>query len=373
MSQPLRIALFAHSLVSDWNHGNAHFLRGLMRELVRMGHQVRCYEELGSWSLSNLIKYEGEDAIAAIDQFRAAFPELDIRFYQSMHPGFRKFLQRELSGCDLVILHEWNEPVVANTVLEFKHKLGFIALFYDSHHRAYTHAGEILQFHLHLVDGVLAFGEALRRIYADGLGLRRTWTFHEAADLSRFHPQDRAKENDLVWIGNWGDDERTRELEEFLIAPAASLRGQRVVVHGVRYPAVAIAMLLQAGAEYRGYLPNLKAAEVYAASKVALHIPRQQYANGLSGIPTIRVFEALACGVPLLCSPWSDDENLFSPGEDYWVAGDGKEACMKLEILLGDESARSRLAERGVRTIRARHTCAHRAEQLISIYEEIAA
>ena len=63
MSQKLNIALFAHSIVSDWNHGNAHFLRGLMRELVRLGHTVRCYEELSSWSLSNLMKQEGERAI----------------------------------------------------------------------------------------------------------------------------------------------------------------------------------------------------------------------------------------------------------------------------------------------------------------------
>lgn len=373
MTGRLEIALFAHSLVSDWNHGNAHFLRGLMRELIRLGHQVRCYEELGAWSLANLIQHEGEQAIATIDQFRAAYPELEIRFYQSAHPGFRKFLQQELKDCDLVLLHEWNDPVVVNSVLELKSRLGFATLFYDSHHRAYTRAGEILKFHLHLVDGVLAFGEMLRRLYSNGFGVRRTWTFHEAADVSRFHPLVHPKENDLVWIGNWGDDERARELQEFLIEPAAALRGHRVIVHGVSYPALAIAMLLEAGVEYRGYLPNLQAADVYAASKVALHVPRQQYANGLSGIPTIRVFEALACGVPLLCSPWNDDENLFSPGQDYLVASDGEDLRAKLENLLADEAARRQLAEHGLKTIRQRHTCAHRAEQLISIYEEIAA
>ena len=373
MSRPLTIALFAHSLVSDWNHGNAHFLRGLVRELVRLGHQVYCYEELGAWSMANLIEQEGKQAIATIDQFRAAYPEVEIRFYQSAHPGFRKFLQQQLKNCDLVLLHEWNDPVAVNSVLELKGRLSFVALFYDSHHRAYTRPAEILQFHLHQVDGVLAFGEALRRIYADGFGVRRTWTFHEAADVSRFYPRGRAKENDLVWIGNWGDDERTRELQEFLIEPAAALRGQRIVVHGVRYPALAISMLLEAGVEYRGYLPNLSAATVYAASKVALHIPRRQYSNGLGGIPTIRVFEALACGVPLLCSPWKDEENLFSPGEDYWVAHDGHDLRVKLENLLADEKTQRRLADHGLKTVRERHTCAHRARQLISIYEEIAA
>ena len=70
MSKLYKFRFFAHSWVSDWNHGNAHFLRGLVRELLRLGHEVRCYEELGGWSLSNLVKEEGENAIHAIDDFR---------------------------------------------------------------------------------------------------------------------------------------------------------------------------------------------------------------------------------------------------------------------------------------------------------------
>src|SRR5436305_4456969 len=308
MKQKLNIALFAHSMVSDWNHGNAHFLRGLMRELVRMGHTVRCYEELTSWSLTNLMKQEGERAIEAIDFFRRAYPELDVRFYKSGDGEFPRFLEEELKETDLVLLHEWNDPQVVNQVLALKKKFGFIALFHDSHHRAYTRAGDILQFHLHLVDGVLAFGEAIRRIYVDGFGIPRAWTFHEAADVRAFQPLDRPKEIDLVWIGNWGDEERTRELQEFLVEPAAALAGRRVVAHGVRYPETAVEQLKGAGIEFRGYLPNLMAPEVYAQSCVTLHVPRRQYTNGLAGIPTIRVFEALACGIPLICAHWVDEE-----------------------------------------------------------------
>ena len=101
MSQKLHFALFAHSMVSDWNHGNAHFLRGLMRELVRLGHRVRCYEELSSWSLANLMKHEGARAIEAIDNFRSAYPELDIRFYKSGDESFQQFLEDELRGAGL--------------------------------------------------------------------------------------------------------------------------------------------------------------------------------------------------------------------------------------------------------------------------------
>lgn len=369
----LNIALFCHSLISDWNHGNAHFLRGLMRELVRAGHRVRCYEELGSWSLTSLMQNEGERAVEAVSAFRSAYPELDVRFYKSSSEKFSRALEEELRGVDLVLLHEWNDPHVVNTVLGLKKKLGFAALFHDSHHRAYTRAGEILKFHLHLVDGVLAFGEAIRRIYADGFGVPRVWTFHEAADVCQFRPLNLPRDIDVVWIGNWGDEERTAELEEFLIAPAAQLKGCKVAVHGVRYPAEAVTRLQNAGIEYRGYLPNLFSPEVYSRSHVSIHVPRRQYANGLSGIPTIRVFEALACGIPLICSPWTDEEGLFHPGEDYVVVKDGKQMKAQLQDLLRDEKACRQIGEHGMRTVRERHTCAHRAGQLISIFEELAA
>ena len=371
MMQALNVRIFAHSWISDWNHGNAHFLRGLARELVRMGHQVRCYEEVGSWSLSNLM-HEGETATRAIDDFHETYPELDVRFYDR-NQNFEAFLNHELSGADLVLIHEWNDPDVVNEILGRKRRMGFKALFHDTHHRAYSSAGQIMRFHLHLFDGVLAFGEAIRKIYCDGFGVRRVWTFHEAADISVFHPMERSKQNDLVWIGNWGDEERTAELMEFLVEPGSRLVAEqrRVLVHGVRYPLEARETLRRTGIAYAGYLPNLSAPEVYARSSVALHVPRRQYANGLSGVPTIRVFEVLACGIPLVCSPWSDTEGLFHAGQDYLVAQSGEEMIAMERELLQSEGARRELASSGLETIRQHHTCRHRAEQLMEIYGEI--
>ncbi len=370
MSGELRIHYFAHSWVSDWNHGNAHFLRGLARALKAGGHQVKCYEQLGSWSLSSLVKHEGERAITAIDQFRRIYPELNIHFYNA-DASFTDFALENLRGADVVILHEWNDPSVVNAVAELKQALGFKLLFHDTHHRAYTNARDILRLRLDLFDGVLAFGEAIRRIYVDGFGVARGWTFHEAADTHAFHPVPAEKTTDLVWIGNWGDEERTRELEEFLIGPAAQMPGRKFVVHGVRYPEHGLRKLAEAGIEFRGYLPNLQAPGVYGESKVALHVPRRQYANGLSGIPTIRVFEALACGVPLVCSPWTDAESLFRPGQDYLTVSDGKAMRAAIERLLQDDAARRQMGQCGLETVRSRHTCAHRAEQLVEICREV--
>jgi spore maturation protein CgeB len=369
MTGKLRFRLFAHSWLSDWNHGNAHFLRGLARELVRMGHEVRCYEEMGSWSLLNLMQ-EGDIATRAIDQFRREFPELDVRFYQR-DETLQETLAEELRDADIVIIHEWTDPKVAASILGYKAKFGFRALFHDTHHRAYTEAGEILRFPLHLFDGVLAFGEPIKRIYLDGFGVPRAWTFHEAADTSHFHPLDEERDSDLLWIGNWGDEERTRELVQYLISPVAELRNCKTVAYGVRYPEQGRQSLANAGIEYRGYLPSLMTPRAYSRSALSLHVPRRQYTNGLSGIPTIRVFEALACEAALVCSPWSDVEQLFRPNEDYVVVNSGAEMTDEIQHLLRDESARRQLGANGRQAILQRHTCAHRAEQLVSICEEL--
>ncbi|HKU19364.1 MAG TPA: glycosyltransferase [Terriglobales bacterium] len=370
MSHRLKLRFFAHSWVSDWNHGNAHFLRGLARELIRLGHEVRCYEQSGAWSVANLLREEGDGARAAIEEFWRAFPELDVRFYQT-DAGFPNFAREELRGADVVIVHEWTAPEVVNTVAALKRELGFRVLFHDTHHRAYSNPKEVLRLPLREFDGVLAFGEAIRRIYCHAFGIQRAWTFHEAADLSNFHPIDADKTTDVIWVGNWGDEERSQELQQFLIEPAAALHGRRIAVHGVRYPQEGRRKLESAGIEFRGYLPNLRAPRAYAESAVTVHVPRRQYANGLSGVPTIRVFEALACGIPLLCAPWTDTENLFRPGEDYLCVPDGRAMAEQLHHFLSDPAARRQMAANGLRTIQQRHTCAHRAGQLQEICEEL--
>jgi spore maturation protein CgeB len=370
MSERIRFCIFAHSWISDWNHGNAHFLRGLSRELHCLGHEVCCYEEYGSWSLANLVDHEGHLAEDAIEQFRRTFSDLDVRLY-ARGPELVEQLRQELRNADIVIVHEWNEPEVVNAILSLKQELGFRALLHDTHHRAYTSPGELLRFQLQLFDGVLAFGEPIRRIYVDGFGIPRAWIFHEAADISNFSPRSAKRNIDLLWIGNWGDEERTHELTEYLMKPAAALANLTTVVYGVRYPDTGKAALAEAGIEYRGYLPNLQAPDIYAQSALSIHVPRRQYVNGLGGIPTIRVFEALACGSPLICAPWDDAEHLFRPGEDYLVVNSGAEMKNTIEWLLRDEAAREHIADSGRETILRRHTCAHRAKQLVEICGEL--
>ena len=220
-------------------------------------------------------------------------------------------------------------------------------------------------------DGVLAFGNVLRELYLKRGWTRRAWTWHEAADTRVFRPLPGTHdEGDLVWVGNWGDEERTAELHEFLLNPVKEL-GLRANVFGVRYPDHARAALSSAGIEYGAWLANFRAPEVFAGYKVTIHVPRRPYTQALRGIPTIRVFEALACGIPLVCAPWDDVEGLFSPGEDYWVARDGAEMKRHLDMLIHDRKAAGALAQHGRQTILARHTCQHRVDELLDIFAQI--
>jgi spore maturation protein CgeB len=104
---------------------------------------------------------------------------------------------------------------------------------------------------------------------------------------------------------------------------------------------------------------------------MTVHVPRRPYVEALPGIPTIRVFEALACGIPLICSPWDDAEGLFSPGSDYLIAQDGREMREQMGNLIADPESAQVMARRGRDTILGRHTCAHRVAELLDIIAEL--
>jgi spore maturation protein CgeB len=222
-------------------------------------------------------------------------------------------------------------------------------------------------FDLSAYDGVLAFGDIIRQWHADHHD-RPALTWHEAADAEVFRPfPDVAPVRDVVWIGNWGDDERTAELHEFLIEPIRDL-GLTATVHGVRYPDAARQALEQAGIAYGGYLPNHRVPEVFAQHRLTVHVPRGFYTRHLPGIPTIRPFEALACGMPLLSAPWTDAEDLFRVGTDFRMVQSGAEMRDALRDLLRDDGAAERRRALGIagrERVLDRHTCAHRVDELL--------
>ncbi|HET6317712.1 MAG TPA: glycosyltransferase, partial [Chloroflexota bacterium] len=148
----MRFALFYQSVISDWNHGNAHFLRGLMRALQARGHDVVCYEQRDNWSLSNLLQASPN----AIQAFQKHFPDLRFERYDLGHELEARLRQR-LQSADVAIVHEWNEPAVVRLLGRLCRDLGVRSLFHDTHDRVVLDAEYRAQLGLEQFDSILAF------------------------------------------------------------------------------------------------------------------------------------------------------------------------------------------------------------------------
>jgi spore maturation protein CgeB len=359
----MRYVIFCHSLASCWNHGNAHFLRGIARELLKRKAYVTVYEPADGWSPRNLVSDHGQTALAAGAR---VVPGVDLRRYRKDNLD----VDEAVDGADVVLVHEWTDPEIVGWLGEHRARFGrYVLLFHDTHHRAVTAPDEINEFNLDGYDAVLAFGEVLRQVYIDRGWGRRAFTWHEAADTALFHPLSQTKEHDVVWIGNWGDGERDAELREFLLEPARRL-GLAGIVHGVRYPERLQYELREHGLKYAGWLANHCVPTCFARAHTTVHIPRRPYVQALPGIPTIRIFEALACGIPLISAPWDDVEELFPTG-CYVTARNGEEMTGALRLLLNDRCLASNISENGQRAISERHTCRHRVDELAQIIAAI--
>src|SRR5439155_4676244 len=121
-----------HSLISDWNHGNAHFLRGIVSELVSRGYDVRVFEPADAWSVQNLVAEHGDDPIR---QFHAAYPRLRSTRYELAKLN----LDEALEGANVVLVHEWNDHELVRRIGRHRARGGtYTLLFHDTHHRAVT-------------------------------------------------------------------------------------------------------------------------------------------------------------------------------------------------------------------------------------------
>ncbi|QJR80588.1 glycosyltransferase [Alteromonas pelagimontana] len=359
----MNFVLFYHSLVSDWNHGNAHFLRGVVTELLAKGHTVTTYEPADSWSKANLVKDHGEQPLK---EFSQHYPNLSSIQYDKNSLD----LTQATDNADVVIVHEWNEDWLVNGLGKVrKTNPAFRLLFHDTHHRAISDPNGIKAFELEYYDGILAFGEVLSEVYRQHGWHNQVWTWHEAADTNVFYPHqpsDDIVKGDVVWVGNWGDNERTQTLQEFLFQPTQELK-LTTNIFGVRYPPEVLTKLKAWEIKYHGWLANFRAPDVFANHRMTVHIPRKFYTEQLPGIPTIRPFEAMACGIPLICAPWEDAENLFTPGEDYLVVKNGDQMQKAMQALLNDDDYAAEMAQHALNTILSGHTCAHRVDQLLKI------
>lgn len=361
----MKIIFFYQPLLSDWSHGNAHFLRGYATELQERGHEVVVYEPFQNSSPAKS-KAPGHIPPTSISPFETNYPGLrSLPFDPSQFDA-----EKALADSDLVIVHELNPNDLIARIGQCRARLDtFRLLLHDTHNRALIEHTGISGADLSHYDGVLTNGENARALYLKRGWVERAWSWPEAADIRIFFPRERDQlDGDIVWTGNGDQQDRASELRKYFLGPVSS-SGVKARAYGARYPKHLQRELVEAGVEYGGWLPHFQAPGVFARFCVSLHIPRRFGPGDLPGIPAINLFEALACGIPVISSPWEDRDGLFEP-EDFLVARNEREMRDHLWAVLNDRALARSLASAGRRTILAKHTCGHRVDQLLDICEE---
>jgi spore maturation protein CgeB len=330
----LKVVIVSNPLVADRRQGGpSSFLPGVIAELESRGVQV------------DLIQSSGHSpaALATLD--------LDVG----------------LDEADLVLVDGCDDPGLIAQIGSHRAGHGGYRLYY----RARTATKEGGRLDLSDYDGVLANGEAVRQAYLERDWTARVWTWHEAADTRVFQPLPAVEpEADLVWIGNWESGERSNELRDFLLRPARSAR-LHGHVYGADYPASARLRIRLSGLHFGGWTAEHRTPELFARHRLTVNLPRPAQVEALPGVPTSYPFEALACGIPLISAPWEDSEGLFRAEKDYLLARDRAEMREAMQAILEFPEFAAQLRESGLETIRARHTCSHRVDELLAIDAEL--
>jgi spore maturation protein CgeB len=311
----MKFVMFQPSPPSNLRRANPAFLQGVAKELVSLGHEVRT-------------------------------------------PAPGTDLDMALDGANVVIVHSSTSPGLI-TALGKRRAAGgrFTLLFRDESHSRPRND-------LDGYDGVLAAVEAIRELYLAEGWERQVTTWHDAADTTLFRPVPGQRPiMDLVWIGGW-DAPDAADLRKFLLLPVARL-GLCARAHGAPFPSDIEAGLSEAGIENGGWLPSNCVPMAYASALMTVHIPRRS-PDVLPGIAASRLFEALACGIPVVSAPWEDADWLF-PSDCYLTANDTAEMTAALTVLRRDPGLREEMICHGLGAINARHSCAHRADELLRL------
>lgn len=351
----MRVAFFAQSATSESGRGCASTLRGIVRELHQRGHDAHVHELCATLDLTSA-----------------------------------------LDGAEVVIVPATSDGADAQVVPDLIGRIGrhhgraraYTLLLHDTCDRSISDPASLAALDLRHYDGVLACGDAVARLYVERGWIRDAWSWPTAADVRVFYPRqadelDRARHDpgsspllhgdagDLVWVGHVGADlERQRAFQEFFITPVRRL-GIRAAVYGAGYTADTLRALATAGIEYRGWIPNERVPEVFSRYTVTVFIPRTPYVRSLQGIATPPLFEAMACGLPVVAAGWHDTVGLFASPAPFLVAESSTDMASCLDAVLTRPSLRAELARRGLREIQARHTCGHRVHELLQIVRAI--
>jgi spore maturation protein CgeB len=345
---PLDIVFLGLSITSSWGNTHASIYRGLVHALTRRSHQVLFLERDLPWYARRRDlprpPYGKTELYRSLDELRDRFADpiarADVVVIGSFVPEGCQVASWALAAAGgLVAFYDLDTPVTLSRLTRGVHE--------------YIAPELVPRFDLYLS---LAAGPTLARLERE-YGARRAVALHSGVDPAEYHPTAGPPVADLGTVCSYSAD-RQHALERLLVAPARRLPDRRFVLAGPGYPA---------SSDWPGnltrleHLPAGEEAGFYGGLRFALNLTRRELA-GTGFAPSRRVFEAAACGTPVVTDRWPGLDSYFKPGREILVV----ESPDDIERILREvpDEERRAIGERARQVVLERHTTAQRAAEL---------
>jgi spore maturation protein CgeB len=352
----LSIVVIGLSVTSSWGNGHATTYRALIEALAQRGHRVTFLERDMPW-------YRDHRDLAKPSSW-------SIKLYQSLPEIPRRF-NKLIRDANLVIIGSYVPDGIAISEWVTTHAQGITA-FYDidtpvtlgglDRGLDYISAAMIPRFDLYL-----SFtGGPVPKMIEDNYGSPLARTLYCSADTSLYRPQRAETKWLLGYLGTYSHD-RQPVLEQLLLAPARMLSDQQFVVAGSQYPEH---LSWPGNVERIEHVAPHQHAGFYAQQRFSLNATRADM-RALGFSPSVRLFEAAACGTPVISDRWPGIETIFEPSTEILLVSETREVVQILREM--PEERQRTIAESARRRILADHTPDHRARQLEGHYLEATA
>jgi spore maturation protein CgeB len=353
----VKIVIFGLTISSSWGNGHATLWRGLCKHLIRAGHDI--------------VFFERDVPYYAETRDQTELPGGRLVLYPSW-PMVEASARDAIVDADAVILTSYCADGLEATalMLDSPHPL---KVFYDLDTPvtlARLQAGERLSYigpgGLAGFDLVLSFtgGPRLIEEYRNKLGARqiRPLYGHVDPDIHRpVAPQPHYRA-DLSYLGTYSDD-RQQALEELFVHPARARQDLRFLIGGAQYPND---FPWSRNIYFVRHLPPSEHAAFFASSRLTLNVTRRAMAE-MGWCPSGRLFEAAACGAPIISDRWDGIESFFSPDEEIFLADRAQDTLAALTL---NDEALERMARRARERTLDEHSSEKRAQELIVLLEQ---
>jgi spore maturation protein CgeB len=344
----MKLVVFGLSITSSWGNGHATTYRGLLREFANRGHEVQFFERNAPWYADNRDARE--------------LPGIDIRLYRDLEELKSRYAC-EVRTADAVIVGSYVHEGIALGDWVIRNATGVTA-FYDIDTPVtlaglrrggvgYISAELIRRYDLYLS---FTGGPTLREL-EDRWQSPAARALYCAVDPRSYFPANQPHAWDLGYLGTYSPD-RQPALDRLILRPSAQSPELRFIVAGPQYP---VGIHWPDNVERLEHLPPDQHRRFYNQQRFTLNLTRaDMIAAGWS--PSIRLFEAAACGTPIISDCWPGLEDFFTPGCEILLATSDAEVVRLLHHLPAEKA--SSIGKAARQRVLAEHTAAHRAQEL---------